>query len=85
MPTPRMTMKAIIEILRLHAAGCSQRQIARACGLSKGAVGKYLQRATEARIGWPLSEGLTVVEVEQRLNPRRQPLPASRPVPPDLA
>ncbi|PKY10007.1 hypothetical protein B1757_12020 [Acidithiobacillus marinus] len=57
MPTPRMTMKTIIKILRLHAAGCSQRQIARACGLSKGSVGKYLQRATEAQIGGPLAEG----------------------------
>ncbi|AEK56690.1 integrase catalytic subunit [Acidithiobacillus caldus SM-1] len=85
MPTPRMTMKAIIEILRLHAAGCSQRQIARACGLSKGTVGKYLQRAAEAQIGWPLPDGLTVMEVEQRLNPRRQPPPASRPVLPDWA
>ncbi|MBE7571102.1 helix-turn-helix domain-containing protein, partial [Acidithiobacillus sp. HP-2] len=38
-------MKAIQEVIRLHAAGLSQRQIAQACRLSKGAVGKYLQKA----------------------------------------
>ena len=69
MPTPRMTMKAITEILRLDAAGCSQRQIARACKLSKGTVGKYLQRAAEAQTTWPLPEGLSPAEVEQRLCP----------------
>ena len=60
MPTPRMTMKAIYEVLRLHAAGFSQRQIARSCGLSKGVVGKYLQKAEQAGISWPLPEGQEV-------------------------
>lgn len=83
-PTPGMTMmNAIIDILRLNAAGCSQRQIARACKLSKGTEGKYLQRAAEAQITRPLPEGLSPAAVEQRLCPRSSALPLTRPVPPD--
>ena len=64
-------MKAIQEVLRLHAAGLSQRQIARACGLSKGAVGKYLQRAMEAKVVWPLPEGMEVPALQGLLRPVR--------------
>jgi len=78
-------MNAIIEIRRLNAAGCSQQQIARACKLSKGTVGKYLQRAAEAQITWPLPEGLSPAAVEQRLCPRSSALPLTRPVPLDCA
>ena len=74
MPTPGMTMKAIQEVLRLHAAGLSQRQIARACGLSKGAVGKYLQRAMEAQVVWPLPEGMEVLALQRLLQPARLPV-----------
>jgi transposase/DNA replication protein DnaC len=67
-------MKAIQEVLRLHAAGLSQRQIARACGLSKGAVGKYLQRAMEAQVVWPLPEGMEVLALQRLLQPARLPV-----------
>ena len=74
MPTPGMTMKAIQEVLRLHATGLSQRQIARACGLSKGAVGKYLQRAIEAKVVWPLPDGMDVPALQGLLRPVRSPV-----------
>ncbi len=85
MPTPRMTMKAIMEVLRLHAAGLSQRQIARACGLSKGAVGKYLQRAEQAAVSWPLPADQGEAALEGRLFPERKPAVASSKVLPDFA
>ena len=47
-------MHKIQEVLRLrHDAGMSHAQIARACGLSKGVVNKYLKLANDKNIGWP--------------------------------
>ncbi|MCG5539515.1 winged helix-turn-helix transcriptional regulator, partial [Halorhodospira sp. 9622] len=46
MPGERVPMKKIVEVLRLkHEAKLSHAQIARACGLSKGAVSKYVSLA----------------------------------------
>ena len=48
MPAARIPMKKIIEGLLLkYAVRLSHEKIARACGLSKGAVGQYVS-ATEA-------------------------------------
>ena len=59
MPRGRMAMEAIEEILRLHhECERSQREIARSCGLSAGAVNGLLQRAARAGLGWPLQEGM---------------------------
>ncbi len=47
-------MHKIEEILRLRfEGGLSLAQIARACGLSKGVVSKYLSAAQAKGIGWP--------------------------------
>ena len=67
MPTPRMTMRAIQEVIRLHAAGFSQRQIAQACRLSKGAVGNYLQKAEQASVSWPLPPEMDPAKLEALL------------------
>ncbi|MBF0470195.1 MAG: sigma-70 family RNA polymerase sigma factor [Gammaproteobacteria bacterium] len=46
MPTKKVPMKKIIEVLRLHhETDLSQRQISKACNLSTGAVSKYLSLA----------------------------------------
>ena len=46
MPTPRVGMRKIKECLRLKLeCGLSNEQVARALGLSKGVVGKYVGRA----------------------------------------
>ena len=55
MPTRRMAMHVLEEVLRMrHECGRSQREIARACGLSAGAVNQVLQRAARAGVGWLL-------------------------------
>lgn len=78
-------MKAIQEVLRLHAAGLSQRQIARTCKLSKGAVGKYLQRAADAKITWPLPAEMFPADLERLLYPRPNSVTVTKPVMPDFA
>jgi len=52
-------MRQIIEILRLkYEAGLSHERIARACGLSKGVVGKYVSLAQVQGVSWPLPKDL---------------------------
>ncbi len=53
MPTERLSMRRIRDLLRLrNENGLSTRLIATALGISKGAVGDYLQRARVAGRGW---------------------------------
>lgn len=59
MPTGRLTMRRIRDVLRLRfAQGLSERAIAASLGLGKGSVGTYLRRARDAGLAWPLPEGL---------------------------
>src|SRR5262245_1327771 len=70
MATPRISMRKIKDVLRLkHAAGFSQRQIARSLNLSTGAVSTYLTRAAVAGLSWPLPEGLSEAELARALFP----------------
>ena len=63
-------MKKIIEVIRLkHEAKLSHEKIARACGLSKGAVNKYVSLAAAQGIGWPLPEGADEARLEALLFP----------------
>ena len=62
-------MKATQEVIRLHAAGLSQRQIAQTCRLSTGAVGKYLQKAEQASISWPSPPEMNPAKLEALLFP----------------
>ena len=84
MPTPRMTMRAIQEVIRLHAAGLSQRQIAQVCRLSKGAVGKYLQKAEQANVSWPLPAEMDPEKLEALLFPSHRSATVTAPVMPDF-
>ena len=82
MPTKRVPMRQIKDILRLkYEAKLSHEQIARACGLSKGAVGKYLTLAQARGIGWPLPDGLDEVGLEALL--LRTPARPARWIEPD--
>ena len=47
------------EILRLHALGFSQRNIANSCHASKTTVSHVLKKAKELGISWPLDENQT--------------------------
>jgi DNA-directed RNA polymerase specialized sigma24 family protein len=46
MPTERLSMRKVREVLRLkHALGLSYREISEATGVGKTAVGEYIRRA----------------------------------------
>jgi transposase len=68
MPKERLSMTKTKEVLRLKfSTDLSNRQIATSLGIARSTVADYLQRAEEAGIGWPLPEGLSETELEQRL------------------
>lgn len=59
MPTTRMSMRQIKEVLRLKfAAELSHRQIADCLGISVGVVAKYITAATRAGLSYPLPDGM---------------------------
>jgi len=61
-------MRKIREVLRLKFdLKLSDRQIAVSCGLCGATVGKYLRRARDAGVSWPLPEGLDDLMLEARL------------------
>lgn len=60
-------MHTIKEVLRLTAAGLSQRQIAHSLDLSNGVVAKYQASAQRARLSWPLPAELDDEVLAQRL------------------
>src|SRR5437867_4444170 len=85
MPANRKTMRKIKEVIRLKfEADLSHERIAAATGVSKGAVTKYLQRAREAELGWPLPAALDDAQLEALLFPRAPPL-VTRHAEPDFA
>ena len=78
-------MRKIKEVIRLKfEADLSHERIAAATGVSKGAVTKYLQRAREAGLDWPLPEALDDAQLEALPFPRARPLVAQY-VEPDFA
>ena len=81
MPTERLSMRKLKEILRLHAAGHSQHQISRSCGVARSTVAQYIQRAEAAGLPWPLPESLDQAALERRLFPKPMSAAAPRPIP----
>ena len=71
MPTERLSMRHIREVLRLHySVGMSQRAVARSLNLAQGTVSKYLNRTRRAGLTWPLPPELDDdVRLENRLYP----------------
>lgn len=77
MPTERLSMRHIREVLRLHdSVGMSQRAVARSLGLAQGTVSKYLNRARRAGLTRPLPPEL---DDDVRLENRLFPPPSDRP------
>src|SRR5271165_2164761 len=65
-----MSMRKIKEVLRLRfELRLGQREIARACSISQGAVHNYLKRAAAAGIAWPTPEGWDEQRVEYGTGP----------------
>jgi len=72
-------MRKIRDVLRLHAAGLTGRQIAHSVGTARSTVAECLRRAQAAGLAWPLPESLTETALDQRLYPA--PMPSSEPRP----
>lgn len=67
-------MRQIIEVLRLkYETGLSHERIARACGLSKGVVSKYVSLAHVQGVTWPLPAGTDEGRLEALLFPAKTP------------
>lgn len=70
MPTERLSMRRIRDLLRLkYAQGLSSRAIASSLSISKGAVGAYLSRVRAAGLSWPLPPDLDDDALELLLFP----------------
>ncbi len=83
MPTERLSMRRIRDLLRLKfVQEMSDRAIAGSPGLSKGTVGNYLVRFSQAGLSWPLPPELDDDSLELLLFPRPTlALRLNRPVP----
>jgi len=55
MPTEKVSMRKIKEVLRLNNQGLGNREIARRLNISAGSVSNYLTRTKSAGLAWPLS------------------------------
>ena len=78
-------MRKIKEVIRLKfEADLSHDRIAAATGVSKGTVTKYLQRAREVGLDWPLPVEMDDGQLEALLFPRGAPL-VTRYTEPDFA
>ena len=70
MPTERLSMRKIRDVLRLKfESGLSERVIGRSMSLSNGSVNSYLQRARVAGLRWPLRDDLDDEALERLLFP----------------
>jgi hypothetical protein len=49
----RLPMRKIKDVLRLYAAGLSDRKIAVSLGVGRGSVRNYRERARDAGLSWP--------------------------------
>ena len=52
LPQERLPVRKIKEVLRLHALGLSQRQIALSCAVGQATVSDYLKAAATAGVKW---------------------------------
>jgi transposase len=86
MAAERIAMHRIKELLRLkYECALSFERIARALGLSKGVVAKYIKAAQVAGLDWAQLRGMEGAELEARLNPRRRRGAGVSHAAPDLA
>jgi len=69
MPNERISMSKLKQLIGLQASNLSVRALARALGLSVGAVSKYLRAVKASGIGAAEAEALSEGELERRLFP----------------
>lgn len=84
MPKEKLSMRKLVEILRLSSSGMSARQIARGCGMARSTVASYLARMAQAGIAWPLPAGMDEETLDRQLFPQEPAVrgrDAARPLP----
>ena len=59
MPTEKLSMRKIREVLKLHFESIGNREIGRRLKMSAGSVSNYLARAKAAKLVWPLTDEWT--------------------------
>lgn len=69
------------EILRLHALGLSQQNIADSCSVSKKTVNRVLRKADELNITWPLDANDTDAVLAEKLFPSAKPVTSNKRMP----
>ncbi len=69
MPTARLPMRKLREMLRLHASSLPTRQMAESLGIGQSTIIDYLGRARRAGLAWPLPDELSDEALEARLFP----------------
>src|SRR6266581_83880 len=67
MPTERLAMRHVRDVIRLKAAGMPSREIARRVGAAPSTVRLTIRRFEAAGLSWPLSDDITDTELEARL------------------
>jgi hypothetical protein len=79
MPTERLSMRRIRQVLQLHfGAHASARMIAGTVGIGRSTVQDYLARAAAAGLVWPLPAELADDALEQQLFPAPSNRPGAR-------
>src|SRR5450631_2353177 len=67
MPTERLAMRHVRDVIRLKSAGMPIREIARRMGTAPSTVRLTIRRFEAAELTWPLSDDITDAELEARL------------------
>ncbi len=68
MPASRLSMRKIKEVMRLRfELKLGYQRIGRSCAIAVSIVHKYLKRAEDAGLSWPLPEGWDEARVEATL------------------
>ena len=86
MPTTRLTMRKIREVLRLtFDCRLTKRQIAKSCAIARSTVDEYVRRFATSGLSWPLSPATDDEKLEQLLFPPAPVVASDKPrEPPDF-
>lgn len=86
MKPKKVKVSKLKEIIRLkHEANLSLRQIADSTGVSKTVISKYLQRAEDAGLAWPLPVEVDDSKLQTILQPARNSAVSALMVEPNFA
>src|SRR6266702_1033533 len=78
MPTERLAMRHVRDVMRLKAAGLPSREIARRVGSAPSTVRLTIRRFEGAGLSWPLPDDVTDAVLEARLFASAGARPGSR-------